>query len=93
MDVQCRMWLKCPWDDRRFVRHLGNVSLISINDSIGELPMLFQTAGGSDLRTVGVGSCAATLEGSVWVTSQRNLLLPLLGTEINTPVLARGRKL
>ena len=19
------MWLKCPWDDRRFVRHLGNV--------------------------------------------------------------------
>ena len=23
----CRMWLKCPCDDRRFVRHLGNVSL------------------------------------------------------------------
>ncbi len=24
---KCRMWLQCPWDDRRFVRHLGNVSL------------------------------------------------------------------
>jgi hypothetical protein len=21
------MWLNCLWDDRRFVRHLGNVSL------------------------------------------------------------------
>ncbi len=23
--TKCKIWIKYPWDDRRFVRHLGNV--------------------------------------------------------------------
>ena len=23
--TKCKIWIKCPWDDRHFVRHPGNV--------------------------------------------------------------------